>query len=146
VQTVIPLRGGLDGALKLTTARYYTPSGRSIQRTGIQPDLEVAETREDAQQIADQAFEFTEATFRNALAAPDDQNRQPTAHVPAEAPPADFDEKKGDFQLTRALDVLKYGSVEATPKLPHPTATLAQVAGHLAPPGTPTGPTVTPRP
>ena len=44
VQTVIPLRGGLDGALKLTTARYYTPSGRSIQKTGIEPDLEVART------------------------------------------------------------------------------------------------------
>jgi hypothetical protein len=35
VQTVIPLRGGADGALKLTTARYFTPSGRSIQKTGI---------------------------------------------------------------------------------------------------------------
>src|SRR5690606_13354360 len=44
VQTVIPLRGGMDGALKLTTARYYTPSGRSIQQTGIDPDLEVAQT------------------------------------------------------------------------------------------------------
>ena len=44
VQTVIPLRGGMDGALKLTTARYYTPSGRSIQKTGIEPDLEVAAT------------------------------------------------------------------------------------------------------
>ena len=52
VQTVIPLRGGMDGALKLTTARYYTPSGRSIQKTGIEPDLEVAATKEEAQQIA----------------------------------------------------------------------------------------------
>jgi len=49
-------------------------------------------------------------------------------HSPAEAPPTAFDEKKGDFQLTRALDVLKYGSVEATPKLPKPAATLAQAA------------------
>jgi len=141
VQTVIPLHGGMDGAVKLTTARYYTPSGRSIQRTGIEPDLEVAETREEAQQIADQAFEFTEATFRNALDAQDGKVRR-GAHVPAEAPPVDFDEKKGDFQLTRGLDVLKYGSVEATPKLPKPTATLAQVAGHLVPPGA--GPPVTP--
>jgi carboxyl-terminal processing protease len=133
VQTVIPLRGGLDGAVKLTTARYYTPSGRSIQRTGIQPDLEVAETREEAQQIADQAFEFTEASFHNALQAQDGATRR-GAHVPAEAPPAGYDEKKGDFQLLRAEDVLKYGSVEATPKLPKPAATLAQVAGHLAPP------------
>jgi carboxyl-terminal processing protease len=132
VQTVIPLRGGLDGAVKLTTARYYTPSGRSIQKTGIEPDLEVAETREEAQQIADQAFEFTEASFRNALGADEGKVRR-GAHQPAEAPPADFDEKKGDFQLNRAFDVLKYGSVEATPKLAKPTATLAQVAGRLGP-------------
>ena len=133
VQTVIPLRGGLDGAVKLTTARYYTPSGRSIQKTGIEPDLEVAQTREEAQQIADQAFQFTEASFRNALATDDGETRR-GAHEPAEAPPAAFDEKKGDFQLTRALDVLKYGSVEATPKLPKPSATLAQAAIKLNPP------------
>jgi carboxyl-terminal processing protease len=130
VQTVIPLRGGLDGAVKLTTARYYTPSGRSIQKTGIEPDLEVAETREEAQQIANEAFEFTEASFRNALNADEGKVRR-GAHQPAEAPPTEFDEKKGDFQLTRGLDVLKYGSVEATPKLAKPAATLAQVAGRL---------------
>jgi len=130
VQTVLPLRGGLDGAVKLTTARYYTPSGRSIQKTGIDPDLEVAQTREEAQEIANQAFQFTEATFRNALDADEGKVRR-GAHEPAEAPPANFDEKKGDFQLTRALDVLKYGSVEATPKLPKPVATLAQEASRM---------------
>ena len=41
VQTVIPLRGGVDGALKLTTAKYYTPSGRSIQKTGIETPISV---------------------------------------------------------------------------------------------------------
>jgi carboxyl-terminal processing protease len=130
VQTVIPLRGGLDGAVKLTTARYFTPSGRSIQKTGIEPDMEVAETREEAQQIANQAFEFTEASFRNALTADTGKVRR-GAHQPAEAPPAEFDQKTGDFQLTRGLDVLKYGSVDATPKMAKPTATLAQVAGRL---------------
>ena len=39
VQTVIPLQNGLQGALRLTTARYYTPSGRSIQAQGIEPDI-----------------------------------------------------------------------------------------------------------
>ncbi|MFI4936295.1 MAG: S41 family peptidase [Caulobacterales bacterium] len=125
VQTVIPLRGGLDGGVKLTTARYYTPSGRSIQKTGIEPDLEVAETREEAQQLANEAFQFTESSFRNALDADEGKTRR-GAHEPAEAPPTSFDQAKGDFQLTRALDVLKYGSVEATPKLPKPTATLAE--------------------
>jgi len=127
VQTVIPLRGGLDGAVKLTTARYFTPSGRSIQRTGIAPDLEVAETREEAQQVANQAFQFSEASFQNALNADEGKVRK-GPHEPAEAPPSAFDQKKGDFQLTRALDVLKYGSVQATPKLPKPAATLAEAA------------------
>jgi carboxyl-terminal processing protease len=44
VQTVIPLPG--NGAMRLTTARYYTPSGRSIQGLGIAPDVEVAESRD----------------------------------------------------------------------------------------------------
>ena len=127
VQTVIPLRGGIDGAVKLTTARYYTPSGRSIQKTGIEPDLEVAETREEAQQVANEAFQFSEASFRNALNADDGKTRE-GAHQPAESPPPSFDEKKGDFQLVRALDVLKYGSVQATPKYAKPAATLAEAA------------------
>ncbi|MDD3837378.1 MAG: S41 family peptidase [Phenylobacterium sp.] len=126
VQTVIPLRGGMDGALKLTTARYYTPSGRSIQRTGIDPDLEVAQSLEEAQQIANRAFQFSEASFRNALNADEGKKRR-GAHEPAEAPPEDFDAEKGDFQLARGMDVLKYGSVAATPKLPKPEAKLAGV-------------------
>ena len=146
VQTVIPLRGGLDGAVKLTTARYYTPSGRSIQKTGIDPDLEVAETREEAQQIANQAFEFTEASFRNALDADEGKARR-GAHEPAEAPPSTFDEKGGDFQLTRAYDVLKYGSVEATPKMAKPAATLADAAERLSKTSAKAGgPVVTPKP
>ena len=127
VQTVIPLRGGADGALKLTTARYFTPSGRSIQQTGIEPDLEVASTRDEAQAIANRAFQFSEASLRNALNADEGKTRR-GAHEPAEAPPENFD-PKGDFQLSRARDVLRYGSVAATPKLPKPTARLAEVVG-----------------
>ena len=41
VQTVIPLQNGLQGALRLTTSRYYTPSGRSIQAQGISPDIDM---------------------------------------------------------------------------------------------------------
>ncbi|MGZ3378413.1 MAG: S41 family peptidase, partial [Phenylobacterium sp.] len=125
VQTVIPLRGGMDGALKLTTARYYTPSGRSIQKTGIEPDLEVAESKDEAQEIANRAFGFSEASFKNALNADEGKVRK-GAHTPAEAPPEGFDVKK-DFQLSRAEDVLKYGSVAATPKLAAPTARLASI-------------------
>ncbi len=133
VQTVIPLRGGMDGALKLTTARYYTPAGRSIQKTGIEPDLEVAETRDQAQRIANRAFQFSEASFRNALNAEEGKARR-GAHIPAEAPPSGFDEDKGDFQLARAMDVLKYGSVAATPKMPKPEPKMAAV---ISPKGAP---------
>jgi carboxyl-terminal processing protease len=125
VQTVIPLRGGMDGALKLTTARYYTPSGRSIQKTGIEPDLEVASTKDEAQTIANHAYQFSEASFKNALNAEEGKVRK-APHAPAEAPPDNFDAKK-DFQLARAEDVLHYGSVALTPKLPRPTAKLAEI-------------------
>ena len=125
VQTVIPLRGGIDGALKLTTARYFTPSGRSIQKTGITPDLEVASSRDEAQAIANRAYQFSEASFKNALNADEGKARR-GAHEPAEAPPEAFDEKK-DFQVARAEEVLKFGSVALTPKLPKPTARLAEI-------------------
>jgi carboxyl-terminal processing protease len=62
VQTVMPLPG--NGAIRLTTARYYTPSGRSIQATGIEPDIEVLAQREDAQQNRDRD---READLRRAL-------------------------------------------------------------------------------
>jgi carboxyl-terminal processing protease len=130
VQTVIPLRGGADGALKLTTARYYTPSGRSIQKTGIQPDLEVAQTKDQAQDIANRVW-FSEASFKNALNADEGKSRQ-GVHTPAEAPPPGFDEKKGDFQLDRAIAVLKAGSVQAVPKLPKPQAKIAEVTAKAA--------------
>ncbi|MFZ5669438.1 MAG: S41 family peptidase [Pseudomonadota bacterium] len=145
VQTVIPLRGGADGALKLTTARYFTPSGRSIQRTGIEPDLEVASSREQAELIATRSFQFSEASLRNALDADEGKTRR-GAHTPAEAPPATFDEEgckkrtgptlelKCDFQLQRALDVLRNGSVAATPKLPTVQPRVAVVGGKVVPP------------
>jgi carboxyl-terminal processing protease len=142
VQTVIPLRGGQDGALKLTTARYYTPSGRSIQRTGITPDLEVAQTRQQAQLIANRSFQFSEASFRNALNADEGKSRV-MPHEPAEEPPTAFDEKTGDFQLTRALDVLKDGGVAHTPKLPTPVPKLASVIGAKTPGKAPVASAVT---
>ncbi|AAK25397.1 S41 family peptidase [Caulobacter vibrioides] len=130
VQTVIPLRGGADGALKLTTARYFTPSGRSIQKTGIAPDLEVAQTRDQAQDIANRVW-FSEASFKNALNADEGKSRV-GAHTPAEAPPTGFDDKKGDFQLQRAIAVLQAGGVAKTPKLPKPAAKVAEVTAKAA--------------
>jgi carboxyl-terminal processing protease len=108
VQQVIPLRGGQDGALKLTIARYYTPSGRSIQKTGIEPDLEVAQSKDQADLLAQSKYQFSEASFTNALNADEGKTRR-AAHSVSEIPPTSFDSKKGDFQLQRAFDVLAVG-------------------------------------
>ena len=65
VQTVIPLPG--HGAMRLTTARYYTPSGRSIQATGIEPDILVEPAKIEALKITG----ISESDLRGALANPD---------------------------------------------------------------------------
>jgi carboxyl-terminal processing protease len=102
IQTVIPLHGGADGALKLTTARFYTPNGRAIQGVGIQPDLKVAATIAEAATPPRQRY--SEASLANTLTPETDKT--PTLNsAPAEAPPsAAFN---GDFQLKRALDLIK---------------------------------------
>src|SRR6185503_12073930 len=80
VQTIIPLPG--HGAMRLTTARYFTPSGRSIQAEGIVPDIEVPAAR---LQIIDERFQH-EADLRGALSNPNAPPASPGA-APAGAPP-----------------------------------------------------------
>ncbi|WP_026353797.1 S41 family peptidase [Woodsholea maritima] len=101
MQTVIPLRGGRDGALRLTTARYYTPAGRSIQGTGIAPDIAVSyrEIKEDAPR------RFTEANLPNALTNENGSEREELDVQEIEQPPADWPEGE-DYQLHRAVEVL----------------------------------------
>ncbi|MBE9605223.1 S41 family peptidase [Acetobacteraceae bacterium H6797] len=119
VQTVMPLPG--NGAIRLTTARYYTPSGRSIQATGIEPDIEVQATRTDASNAS--AQRDREADLRRSLRH-EDTARVPTPPLPplnlpagirekvqsqpAEGAPA-FDPTKPetDFQLQQALGFLR---------------------------------------
>lgn len=105
VQTVIPLGGGRDGALSITTARYYTPSGRSIQKIGIEPDLEVARTEAEARIVSRSSFVYSEAAYATALDAYIGAERR-GPHTPREAPGPDYDED-ADYQLQRALDVLR---------------------------------------
>lgn len=107
VQTVIPLGGGRDGALSITTARYYTPSGSSIQKIGIEPDLEVARTEAEARIVSRSSFIYSEAAYATALDASIGAERK-GAHTPREAPGPDYD-KDADYQLQRALDVLRAG-------------------------------------
>ncbi|MEW6539033.1 MAG: S41 family peptidase [Pseudomonadota bacterium] len=107
VQTVIPLRQGQDGALSITTARYYTPSGASIQKIGIEPDLEVARNEAEARIVSRSSFIYSEAAYATALDASIGAERK-GPHTPREAPGEKFDKDK-DYQLQRALDVLRAG-------------------------------------
>ena len=107
VQTVIPLRQGQDGALSITTARYYTPSGASIQKIGIEPDLEVARSEAEARIVSRSSFIYSEAAYATALDSSIGAERK-GPHTPREAPGKDFDKEK-DYQLQRALDVLRAG-------------------------------------
>ena len=108
VQTVMPLRD--DGAMRLTTARYYTPSGRSIQALGIQPDIIVQQPRP---RPSDEVTEDTpnmrsEADLRGALnndSLTEDEIRQIEEDAArAEATAA---LREDDYQLAYAIDILR---------------------------------------
>ncbi|MEO0754418.1 MAG: S41 family peptidase [Pseudomonadota bacterium] len=101
VQTVIPL-GAEKGAIRLTTARYYTPAGRSIQTTGIEPDIEIANRIFTDEDLAARN-QWTEADLPNALNNEEGVERR-EAHIPFDQPPADYEGE--DYQLDRAMAVL----------------------------------------
>jgi carboxyl-terminal processing protease len=105
VQTIIPL-GKEAGAIRLTTARYYTPSGHSIQAKGIVPDIEVRQSRVE---VIDQGAARREADLRGRL-----ENEQ----IEGEGGDAVSEEgEAGDYQLARAIDLLRgvamFGSARA---------------------------------
>jgi len=138
VQTVIPLRGGQDGALSITTARYYTPSGASIQKIGIEPDLEVSRSAAEARIVSRSNFIYSEAAYATALDASIGAERK-GPHTPHEAPGESWAEDK-DYQLERAFDVLRAGGdlaqLAAAPEgivVTEPGATLAAVEPTPAP-------------
>jgi hypothetical protein len=74
VQTLLPVGLG-DGALQLTTARYFTPSGRSIRAKGIEPDIEVLE--EVPEEVKGFPDTMSEASLRGHLKAEGDEDRHP---------------------------------------------------------------------
>jgi carboxyl-terminal processing protease len=104
VQTIIPLPG--HGAMRLTTARYYTPSGRSIQAKGIDPDLEV---KQASVELVDNGDARREQDLRGALGR--GEGNGASAGEGGEAgsglPEAKAKELRQDYQLSRAVDLLR---------------------------------------
>src|SRR4051812_36448511 len=121
VQTIIPLAG--HGAMRLTTARYYTPSGRSIQAKGIEPDILVEPAK--IEKVAQAGPLRREADLRGALKNPDAKVVTPEKQDPKEPPPgappgatptpqpeaSSVDPNvlgtTEDYQLIRAYDLIK---------------------------------------
>jgi carboxyl-terminal processing protease len=99
VQTVIPLQNGLQGALRLTTARYYTPSGRSIQAHGIDPDIEMPVVYPGQEENAERP---SEAALPRALDVKKDETAEPGASA---VEPVKCETGK-DCQLERAISLL----------------------------------------
>lgn len=109
VQTIMPLRG--EGAMRLTTARYYTPSGRSIQALGVSPDIVVEQPRRKPDSAeAEEANRVgrTEADLRGSLnndSLSEDEIRQIEAD--REKAEASAELREDDYQLAYAIDILK---------------------------------------
>ena len=109
MQTVVPVRG--DGAMRLTTSRYYTPSGRSIQALGVAPDIIVVQPRRLPTDEADEENgpSRSEADLRGSLSNTDDISEDERKLLEAEQQKAEDVAKlrEEDYQLAYALDVLK---------------------------------------
>jgi carboxyl-terminal processing protease len=96
VQTIIPLGSG-NGALRLTTARYFTPSGRSIQAKGISPDIEVLQ--EVPEELKARTDTRGEASLRGHLKAEGDEQTGSQSYIPPDP--------KDDKALHTALDLIR---------------------------------------
>jgi carboxyl-terminal processing protease len=106
VQTIIPLGPG-NGALRLTTARYYTPSGRSIQAQGIAPDIELLQ--DVPKEVADrQPQTRSEASLPGHLKAEGDEQTGSQSYIPRD--------EKDDKALQTALALLR--GTETNPAFP----------------------------
>ena len=106
VQTIMPLPG--HGAIRLTTARYYTPAGTSIQAKGIVPDIEVQQSRVE---VIDQGLGRREADLRGRLENDQSVDAEAADPDPVVSDGANLDEPPAnqaeDYQLARALDLLR---------------------------------------
>jgi len=105
VQTIIPLGGG-NGALRLTTARYFTPAGRSIQAKGIVPDIEALQEVPD--EVKSRTETRGESSLRGHLKAEGEEQGGSQSYVPPEA--------KDDKALNLALELMR--GVKTNPAFP----------------------------
>ena len=108
VQSIMPLRG--SGAMRLTTARYYTPSGRSIQALGISPDIIVEQPRRPAagEEEEEARSSRSEADLRGSLdndSLTEDERQQIEEERAIAEATAELREE--DYQLAYAIDILK---------------------------------------
>ena len=94
VQTIMPIPG--HGAMRLTTAAYFTPSGRSIQKTGVTPDILVQEARIET---TEEQARVREEDLRNARDGEADDSAADDAGAASST--------TSDYQLSRAVDLLK---------------------------------------
>ena len=97
VQTILP--SGNDVAIKLTTARYYTPSGKSIQQTGIDPDILVEQSEIKSLEIDSSVRK--ESDLPKAI-----KNEQISKDKKSQDPKENEKSKSDDYQLSRALDLI----------------------------------------
>jgi len=108
VQTIMPLRG--DGAMRLTTARYYTPSGRSIQNLGVSPDIIVKQPRRTDTPEDEENARMTrsEADLRGSLSN-DSLSEDEIRQIEEDRAKAEDSAKlrDEDYQLAYAIDILK---------------------------------------
>jgi carboxyl-terminal processing protease len=111
VQTIIPL--GASGAIRLTTARYYTPSGRSIQAKGIDPDIQVLPDVPPELQGKDETK--GEANLRGHLKNGEDEKGGSSSYIPPDP--------KNDKQLTFAYDLLRGNKNDTAAAQPKQTDT-----------------------
>ena len=119
VQTIMPL-GENNGALRLTTARYYTPSGRSIQAKGITPDIQVQE--DVPAELKGKDENMGEAALKGHLK---NGAEDPTTGSSAYVPP----DPKQDKQLIAALDLLHGKTPAASAPTPSPSPSAAEAKG-----------------
>lgn len=109
VQTVLPL--GNYGAMRLTTARYYTPSGKSIQATGIEPDIIVHPAK--IEEFTDE-YGFSEAEYTNALKNETvDKTKKDKKNAKDNSKESEW---RKDYQLARAVDLVKALNVYTSSK------------------------------